>query len=133
MSWSQDQIDSTLRKIVERSLKDSAFRALAIRDGRAAVNAVSSAPLPENFKVRFVDNAGADLTIVLPDPAPAQEIREEELAGVAGGAYGPTLTCAGVCHTIPPACPPPPVPTQSNLTACNPSYTKKPGNPTFCP
>ena len=44
-------------------------------------------PLPDGFKIRFVDNGGHDLTIVLPDPLPttASEIHDEELARVAGG------------------------------------------------
>lgn len=126
MNWTREQIDSTLRKIVERSLRDREFRALALSDARAAVNAVSAAPLPESFKVAFVDNAGADMTVVLPDPPARSAIDEAELAGVAGGANnsGYTFTCR--CHTD--NCG-----TQSNLTACNPGYTKKPGNANFCP
>ena len=86
MTWTQDQIDQTLRTIVEKSLHDRAFRALALKDSPGAVHAVSPTPLPTGFTVKFVDNAGADLTIVLPDATgAAREIDEEDLAGVAGG------------------------------------------------
>lgn len=126
MNWTKDQIDSTLRKIVERSMTDKAFRELAVRDGRAAVNAVASTPLPESFNVSFVDNAGADMTIVLPDARRTSEISEAELVGVAGGVQaGDTRGCGGGGGG--------PVPTSSNLTMCNPGYTKKPGSPAFCP
>jgi hypothetical protein len=131
MSWTQEQIDDTLRRIVERSLTDPDFRLLAIRDGHAAIHAVSDARVPADFEVRFVDNAGADMTIVLPDARSTSDIEEQELAGVAGGAgIGVTFACnltVNACNIPTLNC------TRDNLTACNPAFTKKPGSPAFCP
>lgn len=137
MSWTPEEIEQTLRAVTERSLKDSAFRALAISNPNAAIAQVTNKAIPADFRIQFVDNAGNDMTIVLPDAkkdAPAA-INEEELAGVAGGAgygYGPSFLC-----NVPTVsgCPPPPSAncTHDNLTACNPGYTKKPGSPAFCP
>jgi len=131
MSWTQEQIDDTLRRIVERSMTDPEFRALAIRDGRAAIHTVSKARVPANFNVRFVDNSGADMTIVLPDAGSSAEIQEQELAGVAGGAgIGVTFACnitVNACSIPTLNC------TRDSLTACNPAFTKKPGSPAFCP
>ena len=77
-------------------------------------------PLPDGFKIRFVDNGGHDLTIVLPDPLPttASEIHDEELARVAGAL--PTSNCGIYTQ----AC---------TFNACSPLYTKKPNSPTLCP
>src|SRR5436190_62561 len=104
MNWTNEEIDSTLRAGTERSLTDSAFRALAISNPAAAIAKVTDKPVPAGFRIQFVDNAKNDLTIVLPDPSMDRkpEVNEEELAGVAGGAgYGFT----GGCHypTLPPA------------------------------
>lgn len=125
MTWTSEQIEQALRTITERGMRDAAFRALALKDARAAIGQVTSEPLPGDFKIQFVDNAGHDLTIVLPDPAPAaaRELKEEELAGVAGGTETYTVDFGNIsaaCQT-------------KNLTACNPSYTRKPGSPAFCP
>ena len=129
MSWNQEQIDNTLRAIVDRSISDPAFRASALQDGNAAIAKVSGDAVPANFRVRFVDNAGYDLTVVLPDAqaaAPQQALSDEEVAGVAGGTIGifTSNTCVLSAQCFP---------TAGNHTACNPGYTKKPGNAVFCP
>jgi len=110
-------------------MNDQRFRELAIRDGAAAVAEVLGSPMPAGFSVRFVDNARADMTVVLPDPqtpAASGELDEAELAAVAGGTIGIiTQGCIGFTN----AC----LKTVVQVTACNPSYTKKPGSPAFCP
>ena len=130
MNWTSEQLDQTLRTLVERSISDKDFRALAVTDANAAIKAVTDTPVPAGFRIRFVDNAGYDMTVVLPDPpatAQQQPLDDAELAGVAGGTLGgftlgncgiSTIACGG---------------TFGNLTACNPGFTKKPGSPAFCP
>ena len=127
MNWTSEDIETTLRAVTERSMTDSKFRALALSDPLAAISQVATKPVAKDFKIQFVDNAGADMTVVLPDAAKqGAPVSEEELAGVAGGVGGPTLNCATLyCATI--QC------THSEMTACNPGYTKKPGSPAFCP
>ena len=128
MNWTQEQIDQTLRAVIERSFSDPSFRAAALADGNAAVAKVSATAVPSDFRIRFVDNAGHDLTVVLPDAPPAaqprQELSDEAVAGVAGGTIGIfTGACVNfTAHTC-----------IANATACNPGYTKKPGSPAFCP
>ena len=129
MTWTQEQIDQTLRAVVERSISDPAFRAAALQDGNNAIGKVSASAIPGDFRVRFVDNAGYDMTVVLPDApsagAPQLTLSDAELAGVSGG------TAGGVGYTG--DCPITVVPTINNHTACNPGYTKKPASPAFCP
>ena len=128
MSWTPEQIETTLRAVTERSMTDPAFRALALSNPVAAIGKVTSVPVAKDFKIQFVDNAGCDMTVVLPDAAKhAAPVSEEELAGVAGGGYGnigPTF----VCNVTMQGCP-----THDNMTACSPNYTKKPASPAFCP
>ena len=128
MSWTQEQIDNTLRTVVERSISDPAFRAAALKDASAAIATVTTTPLARDFRVQFVDNAGYDLTVVLPDvPSGVQQLQalsDDEVAGVAGGTIG---IFSGACVNFTAGC------HTGILTACNPGYTKKPSSPAFCP
>jgi hypothetical protein len=125
MNWTPEQIQKTLSAVTGRTMHDEQFRALALKDANAAVAAVTGEPVPPDFKIRFVDNAGYDLTVVLPDAPAVQSSREmsEDLAGVAGGTETFTVDFGNLsvaCLT-------------KNLYGCNPAYTKKPGNQVFCP
>jgi hypothetical protein len=51
----------------------------------AAVQKITGTPLPEGFRVRVLERAGYDVTLVLPDAAEAGELADEELEQVAGG------------------------------------------------
>jgi hypothetical protein len=73
-------------EIKKRAMTDAEFRALALRAPVEAVAAVSSEQLPPGFRLRFVENQGASMTIVLPDPVVAgTELTDGELEAVAGG------------------------------------------------
>jgi hypothetical protein len=126
MNWTKEDIDTTLQAVVERSMTDPAFRAEALRDPNQAIRMASGKEVPASFKVRFVDNAGSDMTVVLPDPqAGGSELNEAELAGVAGGTIGGGAPGGGFgFYTL--SCNP-------NITFCSPAYSKKPGSPAFCP
>lgn len=86
MAWTKEQIDQVLAEIVRRSVKDADFRRLCLEDAAAAVKAVTSEPLPPDFKLRFIDNDHADLTVVLPDVVEGgRELSDDELSAVSGG------------------------------------------------
>src|SRR5690349_9009732 len=86
MPWSQDKITQTLEAVTKRATTDEAFRKLALENPAEAVKAVARA-LPDALPIlRFVDNAGADLTLVLPDFQAADgELSDDDLEKVAGG------------------------------------------------
>ena len=68
-------------------MSDPQYRSLALENPEAAIAQVTEHPLPTGFKVKFVDNAGANKTIVLPDAVPGvEELSDAELEQVAGGA-----------------------------------------------
>ena len=86
MAWTKEQVDQVLAEIVQRSLKDADFRRLCLENAAAAVKAVTSEPLPPDFKLRFIDNDHADLTVVLPDIVEGgRELTDDELSAVSGG------------------------------------------------
>jgi hypothetical protein len=88
MAWDEKQVDQTLAELMKRASTDAEFRSLALRDAKAAIAKISSAPLPPGLQVRFVDNEGANRTFVLPDLTPPQdELSEAELEQVAGGLF----------------------------------------------
>lgn len=96
--WTSDQVKSTLAAVYKNAATDEAFRKLCLRDPREAVRQITGRELPDEFKLRFVDNAGADLTIVLPDPIRADTLADNELESVSGGKSSPgTGMCSKMC------------------------------------
>jgi hypothetical protein len=86
IEWNKEEVDKIEVDIKMRAMTDPEFRALALNDPPAAVTKVTSKPLPPGFRVRFVENDGANLTVVLPDPVSAtHELADAELEQVAGG------------------------------------------------
>lgn len=86
MEWTQEKADQVEQEVIKRAVTDPEFRALAISNPTAAISQVTDLSLPPGFKVQFVDNAGSNRTVVLPDPIPAvEELSEAELARIAGG------------------------------------------------
>lgn len=89
MSWTQDKIDTVLEKVSKRAITDATYRKLALASPKEAIAQFADEPVPANFKIRFVDNAGADMTFVLPDPVkPGNELSDSDLEAVAGGKCG---------------------------------------------
>jgi hypothetical protein len=93
MAWTKTQTDQVLAEILKRSQRDAAFRQLCLGSPGAAVKQVAGEELPPGFKLRFVENNRADLTVVLPDPVsgspPGQELSDGDLANLSGGVRSP--------------------------------------------
>lgn len=87
--WSDNSVKESMEVISKRAAQDAEFRQLCFDNPGEAVKEATGKTLPEGFTLRFVDNAGADLTLVLPDlEAPDGELDEAELENVAGGLAG---------------------------------------------
>lgn len=86
MQWSKAEIQEALAEVGRRSVNDAEFRALALRDAKAAVKQITSKSIPEKFKVQFIEDAGAQMTVVLPPvKSKGGVLSEEELELVSGG------------------------------------------------
>jgi len=84
-SWSQVEVQAALEEITSLAAQDADFRKLCLTSPAEAVLAATGRELPEGFSLRFVDNAHADLTVVLPDLATTGELDEASLETIAGG------------------------------------------------
>jgi bacteriocin-like protein len=86
MEWTQDKVNEVELAIKKRAAAEPDFRALALSNPNAAIRMVTDLPVPTGYTVKFIENAGANHTIVLPDLVPdVQELSDSELAQVAGG------------------------------------------------
>jgi hypothetical protein len=86
--WTSEEKQEAIQRVITRAMNDTDFRQKALTDGNEAVEEAAGRPLPEGYRLRFVDNAGADLTIVLADSHEGPELSDENLAQVAGGLDG---------------------------------------------
>ena len=80
-----DQAFQLGTKVLAKAGSDPTFRALALRDGTAAVEQVMGTTLPDGVKIRFVENDGAWLTLGLPPARTSDELSDRDLEAVAGG------------------------------------------------
>jgi hypothetical protein len=85
MEWTVEHTQAAIDAALKRAATDAEFRQLALKDASAAVQQVTGKPLPESFRVRVLERAGYDVTLVLPDLAETGELADEELEQVAGG------------------------------------------------
>ncbi len=89
--------------LMRRAATDAAFRRGLLEDPRRTLQQEFDIALPEGFNIRFVENQGADLTLVLPDPPDeAGALSDADLEFVAGGALPAALdvltACLGPAH-----------------------------------
>ena len=94
--WTQEEANAKLNELAKKAQTDMEFRKLCLKDPVAAVAKIDPRPMPEWFKIRFVENEGATVTVVLPDPPSKEgELSDAELEQVAGG--GDANRCGGSC------------------------------------
>ena len=70
--------------IMQRATEDSFFRDGLLKTPKKTLEKELGIELPNHFNIRFIDNEGADLTIVLPDLSD-QPLSDSDLEYVAGG------------------------------------------------
>ena len=87
------EAEVAIEQIVKRAQTDSQFRQLCLDNPNSVVQEVTGKDLPVGFTLRFVENQGADLTVVLPDLSDSDaELSDRELEEVAGGKC--SVSCA---------------------------------------
>ncbi|MFT9847136.1 NHLP leader peptide family RiPP precursor [Aneurinibacillus sp. REN35] len=86
MNWNMEKVEEALKVIKQKAAADAAFRTLCLSNPEEAVKQATGLEVPEGFKLQIVENAGANLTVVLPDlQAGEGELDESELTQVSGG------------------------------------------------
>ncbi len=96
------EAEQAIQVVVKRAQAYREFRQLCLTDPSAAIKKAIGKDIPEGFTLRFVENKGADLTVVLPDPIDvSSELSDADLEQVAGGKAtgpeGPSPKCGGSC------------------------------------
>src|SRR5262245_15087823 len=87
--WTEQAQQEAEAKVFRMAANDPEFRALALRDGNAAVEKATGRSLTDGLMIRFVDPAGEHLTAVLQRATfDDEELAEHELMAVAGGKGG---------------------------------------------
>ena len=95
MSWTQEEIEKIFVDVKKRVLKDEEFRKKLIEDPNKAISELSGKEIPENFKIKVVEeDPNYNLTFLLP-PLLKHELDEENLDKVAGGVG--VLLILGAC------------------------------------
>ena len=95
-TWTEAEARKAFQAIATKASTDPDFRKLALAKPAPVIKEVTGLDLPPGFKVRFVENEGANVTMVLPDPVAASgELADKDLEQVAGGRCG--ASCGVSC------------------------------------
>jgi len=75
-------------QLIDRAERDPEFRKRLIDDPKAAVEEELGVDLPGELSIRVVQEQPGEAVLVLPGLSGSGALREEELAGAAGGTGG---------------------------------------------
>lgn len=91
---------AALNNAVKKAATDSDYRELCLTDPQKALREIGFANA-KDFSIQFVDNAGADYTVVIPDlPELSNELSEEQLEAISGGSGIENTVCCEPPLTI---------------------------------
>ena len=85
MSWTKEKIDEVYAQVKTLAVTDEEFREKLLADPAAAIQQVAGIALPDDFKVKVIEeDPQYDATFVLPMMLNS-ELSEEDLGKIAGG------------------------------------------------
>jgi hypothetical protein len=87
-SISEEEARRVIAYVLRRAETDPSFRSALLSTPKEALEAEFAIDLPDSFNIRFVENNGADLTVVLPDVA--SERPPAGTSGPRGGSRSPS-------------------------------------------
>lgn len=86
MAWTREKIDEVYLKVQQMAATDEEFREELLKTPETAVAKIAGEAVPEDFKVKVLENdPNYTATFVLP-PLVSEELDEDTLEKVAGGA-----------------------------------------------
>lgn len=86
MAWTQEKINEIYVEVQKMAVTDEEFRKELLENTNAAIEKIAGEKLPEDFKIKVIENDPAyAATFVLP-PMVSDELSDDELDAVAGGA-----------------------------------------------
>lgn len=93
----QQEANQAIEQIIKRAQTDSDYRQLCLSDPNKAATEVTGKEMPSGYTLKFVENKGADLTVVLPDVIEeSAELSNTELDQVAGGKCAASCAASGI-------------------------------------
>lgn len=94
MAWTQEKVNEIYAEVQRTAMTDEEFRKELLEDAPKAIEKIAGEPLPEDYKIKVVENDPAyAATFVLP-PMVSDELSEADLDAVAGGICGVDGSCA---------------------------------------
>lgn len=94
MAWTQEKVNEVYLQVQRLAQTDEEFRAELLKDPSAAITKLTGEEVPEEFKIKVIENDPAySATFVLP-PMAAEELEDGDLDEVAGGLCGVDGACA---------------------------------------
>ncbi len=91
---SSKKTQEAINSVLERARTDKDFRELVLNDPKKAIKQETGIDVPGDLNIKTVDNAGADMTVVVPDyEDPNAELSEADLEHAAGGADWCGIDC----------------------------------------
>lgn len=84
--WTKEKINDIYQNIQRLAVTDEEFREQLLKDPNAAISKIAGEELPSDYKIKVIENDPKyAATFVLP-PMVSDELNDEDLDKVAGGA-----------------------------------------------
>jgi hypothetical protein len=102
-NWTNEEAKKALDTIRKKALTDESFFKLCLKDPKKAVKEIAGKDVPNNFKIKFIENKADEMIVVLPTPVKKNaQLSDDELEKVAGGGLltgnvRPTAFCTEKC------------------------------------
>lgn len=85
-NWSPEDIDKAVKSVGAKAATDKKFREMVLKNPNEAIKEITGKDVPASYRLKIIEaDSNFDDTFVLP-PFRSEELSENELEQVAGGA-----------------------------------------------